>query len=255
MHPLGQTRTTIQPNHAFIAPDGHVPAALPGWKNTEGIYLISPRMRNAPQFSLYIALMEAGSKSAMPAKGVQRFVYVQSGEVALQLLDAMSFQMHDAEPAMTAGQFAYFPADTEHTLRCETAAKLIIFEKAYQAGDGRAPERVSGDAWAGDGEPFMGDDAARLRVLLPTDERYDMAVNLFTFQPGAALPFVETHIMEHGLYLLEGQGVYRLDESWYPIQAGDAIWMGPYNPQWFAAHGKTQSTYIYYKDVNRDPLA
>ena len=29
----GQTRTSIQANHAFIAPDGHVPADLPGWKN------------------------------------------------------------------------------------------------------------------------------------------------------------------------------------------------------------------------------
>jgi (S)-ureidoglycine aminohydrolase len=60
--------------------------------------------------------------------------------------------------------------------------------------------------------------------------------------------------MEHGLLLLDGQGIYRLGERWYPIQAGDAIWMGPYCPQWFAAIGKNPARYLYYKDVNRDPL-
>jgi (S)-ureidoglycine aminohydrolase len=59
--------------------------------------------------------------------------------------------------------------------------------------------------------------------------------------------------MEHGLLMLEGQGVYRLGESWYPVQAGDCIWMGPYCAQWFVASGKRPARYLYYKDVNRDP--
>jgi (S)-ureidoglycine aminohydrolase len=101
---------------------------------------------------------------------------------------------------------------------------------------------------------FMDDPDAQLKTLLPTDPSYDMAVNLFTFKPGAALPLVEVHVMEHGLLLLDGQGIYRLGERWYPIQAGDAIWMGPYCPQWFAAIGKNPARYLYYKDVNRDPL-
>lgn len=249
MHPLGQTRTTIQDNHAFIAPDGHVPAALPGWENTQGIILISPAMRHAPRFTQYLAQMSAGATSAMPLDGVQRFVYVLEGEVSLSISEEAQI-LHQ-------GGFAYIPAKVTHRLKTQAAATLLIFEKHYQKArfEIAMPEVQIGNAWAGEGEPFMGDDDARLRTLLPTNEAYDMAVNLFTFQPGTALPFVETHIMEHGLYLLEGQGIYRLDEAWYPIQAGDTIWMGSYCPQWFCAIGKTQSTYIYYKDVNRDPLA
>ncbi|MEZ4556832.1 MAG: hypothetical protein R2851_15010 [Caldilineaceae bacterium] len=34
---------------------------------------------------------------------------------------------------------------------------------------------------------------------------------------------VEVHVMEHGLLLLQGHGIYRLNDSWYPIQAGDAV--------------------------------
>lgn len=105
-----------------------------------------------------------------------------------------------------------------------------------------------------EGKPFLGDPDARLKTLLPEDAAFDMAVNLFTYQPGAALPFVEAHVMEHGLLMLDGAGIYRLGEAWYPVQAGDVIWMAPYCPQWFVAIGKTPARYLYYKDVSRDPL-
>ena len=39
-----------------------------------------------------------------------------------------------------------------------------------------------------------------------------------------------------------------------PVKAGDVIWMASYCPQWFVAMGKTPASYIYYKDVNRDPM-
>ena len=84
---------------------------------------------------------------------------------------------------------------------------------------------------------------------------FDMAVNIFNYQPGAHLPFVETHIMEHGLLMLEGKGVYRLEDSWYPVAEGDCIWMAAYCPQWFVAMGKTRASYLYYKNVNRPAFA
>ena len=101
---------------------------------------------------------------------------------------------------------------------------------------------------------FLGDPSARLRTLLPDEPGFDLAMNTFVFDPGATLPMVESHVMEHGLIFLEGGGVYRLGDAWCPVTAGDSIWMAPYLPQWFGALGKTPSRYHYYKDVNRDPL-
>jgi (S)-ureidoglycine aminohydrolase len=75
------------------------------------------------------------------------------------------------------------------------------------------------------------------------------------YQPGAALNMVEAHAMEHGLLMLEGGGIYRLGDSWYPVAAGDFIWMGPWCPQWFGAIGKSPAKYLIYKDWNRHPLA
>jgi (S)-ureidoglycine aminohydrolase len=51
--------------------------------------------------------------------------------------------------------------------------------------------------------------------------------------------------------MLEGSGIYRLNDSWYPVTAGDFIWMAPYYPQWFGALGSTPARYLLYKDWNR----
>jgi (S)-ureidoglycine aminohydrolase len=83
---------------------------------------------------------------------------------------------------------------------------------------------------------------------------FDMAVNTMEYLPGATLPFVETHVMEHGLLMLAGGGIYRLGDSWYLVEAGDTIWMRAYCPQWFGALGKIPAKYLIYKDMNRDPL-
>ena len=93
-----------------------------------------------------------------------------------------------------------------------------------------------------------------MKCLLPDEPPFDFAVNTMVYQPGAALSMVEMHVMEHGLIMLEGGGVYRLGDSWYPVRAGDFIWMGPWCPQWFGAIGKFPAKYLIYKNWNRHPL-
>jgi (S)-ureidoglycine aminohydrolase len=147
------------------------------------------------------------------------------------------------------------PAGDGAALRADGPCRVHVFEKRYVPRQGTAaPKRIIGEEQSVEGVPFLGDPAARLQVLLPDEPAYDMAVNIFRFEPGATLPFVEVHVMEHGLLMLAGQGVYRLSDRWYPVRAGDVIWMAPYCPQWFVAMGKEPAAYLYYKDVNRNPL-
>ena len=54
---------------------------------------------------------------------------------------------------------------------------------------------------------------ATTRFVDSSDLRHDMHVNIVTFQPGGSIPFAETHVMEHGLYVLEGKAVYRLNQD------------------------------------------
>ncbi len=167
-------------------------------------------------------VIEAEGASAPASPGVQRVVFVLEGRVRLTLTDAAP---HLLEP----GDFAYLPADRPHQMSAAAPSRMVLFEKPYQSLDGfKAPEAIVGHASDAPGEPFMGDEAARLQTLLPTDARFDLAVNVFTYQPGAALPQVEIHVMEHGLQMLDGAGVYRLADDWHPVQAGDIICMASY---------------------------
>ena len=78
-----------------------------------------------------------------------------------------------------------------------------------------------------------------------------MHVNIVTFQPGASIPFAETHVMEHGLYVLEGKAFYRLNQDWVEVEAGDYIWLRAFCPQGCYAGGPGPFRYLLYEDVNR----
>jgi (S)-ureidoglycine aminohydrolase len=245
MELYGTTRSRVRQNHALITPESFVRGEIPGWANTLGITLITPAM--GARFVQYLVVMEAGVVPGPPPQGVERVIYVLDGEIGLRAAD-------NQERTLGPGGFAYDPPGGSLAWRTLTGCRLNVFEKRYRPiGGGGPPPAVYGHDWEVEGTPFHGDHAAVLRTLLPSDPAYDMAVNVFTFEPGAALPQVEVHVMEHGLLMLEGQGVYRLGDDWYPVRKDDVIWMGPYCPQWFVAMGKSVARYLYYKDVNRMP--
>ena len=246
MDPFGTTRSRLARDHALIAPESFVPAPIPGWRGAKGVTLVAPAI--GARFAQYLALMEPGAAGAAAPPGVERVVFVLEGEVEVELSPGL---WH----ALEAGGFAYLPPGSPSGPRATEASRLCVFEKRFEPIAGHeAPEARVGAEADVPGLPFLGDPDARLQVLLPDEPAFDLAVNLFTYRPGATLPMVEVHVMEHGLLMLSGQGVYRLGDSWYPVRAGDAIWMAPYCPQWFAAIGKEPARYLYYKDVNRDPL-
>jgi (S)-ureidoglycine aminohydrolase len=247
MELFGATRSRVDRNHALICPDNFVRAPLTGWTKTQGVILIAPQM--GAKFTQYLALMEAGAISGPAASGVERVAYVLEGTISVDMPGNQGKKL-------TPGGYVYAPPGGSISLRAETTARVNIFEKPFTVLSGqRPPAAMAGAEQAIEGAPFMGDSNALLQVLLPDLPAFDLAVNRFRFQPGAALPLVEVHVMEHGLLMLEGQGIYRLGDHWYPVKAGDVIWMAPFCPQWFVAMGTEPASYLYFKDVNRDPLS
>jgi (S)-ureidoglycine aminohydrolase len=133
---------------------------------------------------------------------------------------------------------------------------VAVIEKNYYAVDAAsAPRLIISNEDAVASHPLDDDPSLQVKCLLPDEISFDFAVNTMVYQPGAALSMVEMHVMEHGLIMLEGGGIYRLGDSWYPVTAGDFIWMAPWCPQWFGAIGKVPAKYLIYKDWNRHPLA
>lgn len=244
--PFGSTRSRVTGNYALIVPDTHVSTAPNGWTNASAVVHISPEL--GARFLQYTAVMQSHAASASPGAGIERFVFVLDGSVQLTVADVVH-SLHQDE-------FAFLPANAEHTFTTGAAARparIEVFEKPYRpsAGAGEPNVRI-GKVDDVPGKAFLGDDALQLQVLLPDEPAFDLAVNVFTYQPGGTLPQVEIHVMEHGLLMLSGAGVYRLGDDYFPVQAGDVIWMASYCPQWFVAMGKTPAKYLYYKDVHRD---
>lgn len=230
-------------HYAVFAPESHVPSPVPGWTHTQAVILIGPRI--GAKFSQTLVTLSPGATSALPPAGVQRFIYALDGTIDLKL----DQQSHSLE----SGGFAYVPADTPHELACSTQARLLVFEKPYvPTANADRPHLVIGREQDVPTVPIPDNPDLLMKKLLPDVPAFDMAMNIMAYSPGTALDLVEVHIMEHGLYVLEGQFIYRLDEAYHPVQAGDTIYMGPFCPQWCAAFGRVPARYLLYKDWHRD---
>ncbi|KAL3598702.1 hypothetical protein D5086_006620 [Populus alba] len=240
----GFTRSVYKGDHALITPESHVFSPLPGWTNTLGAYLITPAMGS--HFVMYLAKMQENSKSGLPPNDVERFLFVVQGSAALTNASGAHHQL-------MVDSYAYLAPNSKHSLECDASATLVVFERRYSPLENHFTKQIVGST---DQQPLLETpgEVFELRKLLPPSLPYDFNIHIMDFQPGEFLNVKEVHYNQHGLLLLEGQGIYRLGDSWYPVQSGDAIWMAPFVPQWYAALGKTRSRYLLYKDVNRNPL-
>jgi (S)-ureidoglycine aminohydrolase len=236
MQKLGFTRSAYQPDHLLLTPDTFVRAPRPGMTQGTAIVHVAPAV--GAGFTQYTAELAAGGTLG-PAEG-QRFVYVMEGAVTIQGRE------------LGAGGYAYIPEGCDAPVSSAGATRASIIEKAYVPREGvNPPALFLADEREVAGKPLNDDPGLIVRSLIPDDPAFDFAVNTMVYAPGAALSMVEIHVMEHGLVMLEGGGIYRLGERWYHVTAGDFIWMAPYCPQWFGALGKTPAKYLIYKDWNR----
>jgi (S)-ureidoglycine aminohydrolase len=227
-----------------------VTSALPFWDKTRVWVIARPLSGFAESFSQYIVEVAPGGGSDKPepdaeAEGV---LFVVSGTVTL----TVGCNSH----RMASGGYAFLPPGSNWTLRNEdkVPATFHWIRKAYQVvPDIAVPEAfVTNEA---DIAPVPMPDTdgrwATTRFVDPLDVRHDMHVNIVTFEPGAVIPFLETHVMEHGLYVLEGKAVYRLNRDWVEVEAGDFMWLRAFCPQACYAGGPGRFRYLLYKDANR----
>ncbi len=242
---FGETRSSIRDRHALICPDSHERTILEHWPDSLLIFVITPQM--GARFTQYFVEMNDGATGGAPLAGIERFLFVLKGQAVL------SIEGHGHE--LDEEGFALVPADTAHTVTARQGTRLIIYERPYIPLDGQGlPGPVVGNVRDVPAAPMKGDEMLMLQKLIPAQAEFDCEFNIMDFSPGASLPYVETHYMEHGLLMLNGGGIYRLDNCWYPVEGGDVIWMGPYCGQWFCAVGRSNARYLIYKNWYRDPL-
>ncbi len=223
---------------------------LPHWERTRLWVLARPLSGFAETFSQYLVevLPDGGSDRPEADSGAEAVLFVMSG--------AMDLTVDGAPHRLEPGGYAYLPAGQTWTVRSAGPEPLRFhwIRKAYEPVDGLdAPTAFVTSEQAATPIAMPGTDGRWLttRFVDPTDLRHDMHVNIVTFLPGAVIPFAETHVMEHGLYVLEGKAVYRLNQDWVEVEAGDFMWLRAFCPQACYAGGPGPFRYLLYKDVNR----
>lgn len=227
-----------------------VTSNLPFWENTRAWIIARPMSGFAETFSQYIVEISEGGGSEKPeldpkAQGV---IFVVDGDFTLTI--------EGKQHLMTAGSYAYIPPSTSWSVRNHAGSPAVFHwvRKAYEAVDGiEMPEAFVTSDQDVPPTPMPDTDGkwATTKFVESDDMRHDMHVNIVTLEPGAVIPFAETHVMEHGLYVLQGKAVYRLNQDWVEVEAGDFMWLRAFCPQACYAGGPTPFRYLLYKDVNR----
>lgn len=227
-----------------------VTSVLPLWNKTRCWILARPLSGFAETFSQYLVevLPDGGSDAPEPDKKAEAVIFVLEGTLTLTI----GGQTH----RMKEGGYAYLPAGSDWSAKNKhkKPVKFQWIRKAYEPVEGLAhpPAFVTNECDVKP-KPMPGTDGrwATSRFVRSNDLRHDMHVNIVTFEPGAVIPFAETHVMEHGIYVLEGKAVYRLNQDWVEVEAGDFLWLRAFCPQACYAGGPDNFRYLLYKDVNR----
>ena len=229
-----------------------VASLLPFWDGTRAWILARPLSGFAETFSQYIMEVAPGGGSTRPEPDAdaQGVLFVLEGEITVTL----DGERHLLSP----GGYSYLPPASGWTLHNEgeQTARFHWVRKSYEYVDGLdAPDPLflNENDIAPAAMPDTGGTWATTRFVDPADLRHDMHVTIVTFQPGGLIPFEETHVMEHGLYVLEGKAVYKLNQDWVEVEAGDFMWLRAFCPQACYAGGPGRFRYLLYKDVNRHP--
>lgn len=228
-----------------------VASELPGWTGTRAWILARPLSGFAETFAQYAVevVPGGGSDNPEPDPGAEAGIFVASGELTLTVGDSRN--------SIGAGGYAYVPPGHSWTVRNDatTALQLHWVRKRYvpAAGLSRPDPILTSDGAVAIDWMDGAENWGTTRFADPADLRHDMHVNIVTFRPGGRIPFAETHVMEHGIYVLEGTAEYLLNRDWISVAAGDFIWLRSFCPQACIATGNGRFRYLLYKDVNRHP--
>jgi (S)-ureidoglycine aminohydrolase len=243
---LVHSRARVKPNYALMPLEGFPISRLPDWPDAEVRVLASPAL-GAGFVQMLVDLPARSELRLNQSAEVETFYFVLSGRGRAS--------EGGANQSLEPGSFGLFPPKIEFQFYPTDSLRLLTLQKRYEPARGVElfkslhgnESRIEKKVWADNPHSL-------LQTLIPDTIGFDLAVNIFTFDPGCGLPIVETHVMEHGLFFLEGKGLYYLSDEWMEVAADDFIWMGPYCPQSFLATGSRPSRYLYYKNVNREIL-
>lgn len=245
------TRAVIKHgNYAVIPPTGLVNNVIPGIEGCVCSIIASPKL--GASFVQSIIEVKPGGKTTRPygaEAGIESFIYCCKGKGG-------TFSIDGQEKELSEGAYGFAPDGVGISFKNEgqESVQIILYKQRYIPLEGHKAKVVFGNANSFDYRDYDNMENVKIKDLLPTDDLgFDMNFHILSFIPGGCHPFVETHVQEHGAYMLNGEGAYLLGGEWMMIKKGDFVFFGPFTTQAAYGVGREPFTYVYSKDCNRDP--
>ena len=245
------SRAVIKPGiYTVIPPEGRVKNVIPNFEGCATTILASPKY--GASFVFYISTVSPGGKSVKTwckEPMIESLIYYMEGKGDLIV------RVGGEEKVLKQGGYAYAPEGVGIDFESKAGGdvRILLYKQRYQPLEGHKAHIVWGNTNDIKEQIYDGMENVFLQDLLPIDDLgFDMNFHILSFEPAGSHPFVETHVQEHGAYILSGQGVYMLGEDYVQVQKEDFIWFGPFAQQAVYATGRERLSYIYSKDFNRD---
>lgn len=170
-------RTDLARRHALIAAEGHVPSALPGWEKATG----SVRLSLAVGASLWRTLStwrEDGGSALCAAEQKGQTFFLERGTCRIHQGDGEAI-------AWRAGGFAFIPGGNVGQVSGTRDARVTVFDQEFEPLAGVDPPPATCDHGNEvEGDPFLGNQRAIFQTLLPSDPRFDLAINISPISRG-----------------------------------------------------------------------
>ncbi len=241
---------TIVPNdrgrrgltYTLLTPANRYMSRRPDLTGAAYYKLVTPRLAPS-RFGQDLIVAGDDEVVASIASGHEHFMIGMSGESAIR--------RGDERITLGNGGYGYLGQAEDFTLELAPGASIIAIRRRYESWPGlAAPGPAFGRLSAVEATPTAVPGLNRRELLDPTDPAFDFNISHMEFGPGVALPQIEIHDEEHGLYMTSGGGLYHLDGEEHEVSADDFIYMAPYCPQGFRA-GAEGGSYLLYKDTWR----
>ncbi len=227
-----RNRAMVTSQYAVIPAEGVLESRLPGFQHTIARILTAPAM--GARFAQILLEIEAGGGTTTVREDRLEHLFYLLGGTLDFWIDGKRYQL-------SSGSYTYVPMGHTYQIRnpVQEQARLLWIKRPYEPIDLPVPQPIIGKRDDLPRETHL--EGRYWQYLLPNnDMAFDMEVNILGFTPGSYFPYVETHIMEHGLYMLEGQGLYLLAGDVHEVQSTDFIWMAPFCPQFFSVPAGTR---------------